>query len=319
MRMDSRRHAAKGDSPRSWSPSQNVSQDLHDASGTQCEESRASTSTTRPASRSRSPPARSVHVQHDKSSPKQQSMHTRSPLGQDLPAKRGRVVLRRRQSVLQKASPKPTMHDHVSPRKSPRMSLKSSVRAHLQSPAPPRSRTPKQLPRNCLFASAPVTPVRDSSASAPGASASRGAETQEPSIAVTPQELRARIRAEELRKELLKRSTMMKTVRNEPSSALPSTEHVSLPQHADIASLSSPASGPHASPSARGQLAQGKQRMLEQLTQQMQVCLTRVQDERLDDANREKYQALAASIQAQLEKISNIRRPAQSPVARGGC
>lgn len=58
--------------------------------------------------------------------------------------------------------------------------------------------------------------------------------------------------------------------------------------------------------------------ILEKLTQQMQVVLARLQDPQLDDSRREKYQALALSIQAQVDKI-NIRFRSSQAVTRGGC
>jgi len=62
-----------------------------------------------------------------------------------------------------------------------------------------------------------------------------------------------------------------------------------------------------ASTSDKGQGGDGKQRMLEQLTQQMQLCLARLREPQLDDTRREKYQELASSIQSQVDKLTSIR------------
>jgi len=59
----------------------------------------------------------------------------------------------------------------------------------------------------------------------------------------------------------------------------------------------------------RQEMVDGKARMLEQLTKQLQVCLARLQDQRLDDANREKYQTLASSVKAQMDKVTDLNKP----------
>merc|ERR1711988_333498 len=74
-----------------------------------------------------------------------------------------------------------------------------------------------------------------------------GARSQGSSINVTPQELRARIRAEELRKELLKRSTLVKQA-SSSSCAAAGTPRSSLPSPARGTCLTPPA--PASSPPA---------------------------------------------------------------------
>lgn len=170
------------------------------------------------------------------------------------------------------------------------------------------------------------------------------------SATLTTRELQARARAEELRKELLRRSAEAKSTLSasgagicappgnwgtpEPSSASatgvasdaatsaaavqPPTESAA-PTPRNLAGALQDAATDTGSLSHKNQLVHSKNRMLEQLTKQMQVCLERVQDPRLEDASREKYQNLAISIRTQLDSISSIRCPAGSPMARGGC
>lgn len=59
-----------------------------------------------------------------------------------------------------------------------------------------------------------------------------------------------------------------------------------------------------------------KNELLENMTRQLQVILTKLNDRNLNDETREKYQALAQSIQTQMTKIS--RPQATKPVLRGG-
>lgn len=61
----------------------------------------------------------------------------------------------------------------------------------------------------------------------------------------------------------------------------------------------------------RQEAADGKARMLEALTKQLQVCLARLQDQRLDDASREKYQTLAASVKSQMDKVTELAKPSK--------
>jgi len=51
-----------------------------------------------------------------------------------------------------------------------------------------------------------------------------------------------------------------------------------------------------------------RKKMLATLTQQIKVCLTRLQAGDLDDAGKEKYQDMVASLKAQMEKISGAPR-----------
>lgn len=314
-----------------------------------------SPSARRPPSRSRSP-----------ISPKPAS-RSRSPPGESLSAKRPRVVLTRRRSVLQRASATPKSNDSASSQSSQASASSASQRSSLsRSRSPITTRIKQAVPRNALFA---VTPRRDPP---------KFGRADESSTGVTPRELQARLRADELRKELLKRNTMVKQLATGGSGETPcqspgnshSMHHASFPSNIGAPyfmemektpkpAAPSPASAAFATPlpspspalglvpqspaesvapsprnlslilqdvandadcsSTKEQLVNGKQRMLEQLTQQMQKCLTRVQDQRLDDASREKYQTLALSMQSQLVKLGNIRRPAGSPLARGGC
>jgi hypothetical protein len=155
------------------------------------------------------------------------------------------------------------------------------------------------------------------------------------------------MRADELRKELLERSAMMKSAgrsaksgqnlcpppgnwQSPPSStaqaAAPRNLESALQEAAAPRNLESmlqkvAGSEQQVMDSTEKETSHGdqKMRMLAKLTQQMQVCLARVQDQRLDDNSREKYQALASSIKVQLENISSIRCPAGSPMAKGGC
>merc|ERR1712060_573522 len=57
----------------------------------------------------------------------------------------------------------------------------------------------------------------------------------------------------------------------------------------------------------RTQLEQGKKVMLEKLTKQLQLCLARVQSGDLDDAGKEKYQDMIASLKGQMLKISGVQ------------
>lgn len=59
----------------------------------------------------------------------------------------------------------------------------------------------------------------------------------------------------------------------------------------------------------RQEAADGKASLLEQLTKQLQVCLARLQDQRLDDASREKYQTMAASVKSQMDKVTELAKP----------
>lgn len=57
----------------------------------------------------------------------------------------------------------------------------------------------------------------------------------------------------------------------------------------------------------------GKQRMLKELTEQMQVCLRKMSARDLDSRTREKYQAMANSIKTQMDKLNGLPNTAQSP------
>lgn len=57
----------------------------------------------------------------------------------------------------------------------------------------------------------------------------------------------------------------------------------------------------------------GKQRMLKELTEQMQVCLRKMSARDLDSRTREKYQAMANSIKNQMDKLNGLPNTAQSP------
>mmetsp|Transcript_46313 Transcript_46313/g.83536 ORF Transcript_46313/g.83536 Transcript_46313/m.83536 type:complete len:418 (-) Transcript_46313:164-1417(-) len=81
----------------------------------------------------------------------------------------------------------------------------------------------------------------------------------------------------------------------------------------------------------RVQAADTKQKMLQELTSQMQLCLSKLSAPDLQEHSREKYQDLANSIKMQLEKLSSLNLPvcslakgipSPSParlVRRGGC
>lgn len=72
--------------------------------------------------------------------------------------------------------------------------------------------------------------------------------------------------------------------------------------------------------SCREQAMDSRQRMLLQLTEQMQKVLARLQDPNLDDSSREKYQSIASSLRGQMDKISSFRLLGNSPaIRRGGC
>lgn len=250
---------------------------------------------------------------------------------------RPKVILRRRRSVLQK-----------SPAALTRSSSRTAAFGRSVSPAPSRSRSPvasqsRKRARNCIFASTP----RASPKFTQGTPISMGKPSQQASVNLTPQELRARLRCEELRKELLRRSASAKKLCGDAHNATPTPARNNTQDAEDVqaeacaaasatqrSAAASEAQAPAVSVNPRNlagalqdaaddsgsrqQIAQSKKQMLEQLTQQMQKCLERVQDTRLDDAGREKYQALASSIQAQIEKISNLRR-GRSTAAKGGC
>lgn len=53
--------------------------------------------------------------------------------------------------------------------------------------------------------------------------------------------------------------------------------------------------------------------MLEQLTDQMKLCLGRLQEKDLDEQKVEKYQELAKSIRKQMDKIGSMGAAANSP------
>eukprot|EP00930_Biecheleria_cincta_P070701 TRINITY_DN5830_c0_g1_i4.p1 TRINITY_DN5830_c0_g1~~TRINITY_DN5830_c0_g1_i4.p1 ORF type:complete len:572 (-),score=124.26 TRINITY_DN5830_c0_g1_i4:50-1765(-) len=57
----------------------------------------------------------------------------------------------------------------------------------------------------------------------------------------------------------------------------------------------------------------GKQRMLKELTEQMQVCLRKMSARDLDSRTREKYQAMPNSIKSQMDKLNGLPKTAQSP------
>jgi hypothetical protein len=239
---------------------------------------------------------------------------SRSPRGTSPPTQRPKIILRRRRSLLQKSPGMST-------------STPSRRRAVSRSRSPVSSRAQTATPRNCLFKSTPKHGSPNILRRTPTGVAAR---SENASVAVTPQELRARIRAEELRKELLKKvtpkasmpsHTPVETPRSAISSlvanfAPPSPAEATTPRN--LASALQDAADDLSTGTSRHQLAHSKRQMLEQLTEQMQKCLARVHDPHLDDACREKYQTLASSIGAQLEKIGSIR-PAGSTAARGGC
>jgi len=52
-----------------------------------------------------------------------------------------------------------------------------------------------------------------------------------------------------------------------------------------------------------------KNELLENMTKQLQVILTKLNDKTLNDEMREKYQALAQNIQVQMAKISRPQAP----------
>jgi len=99
------------------------------------------------------------------------------------------------------------------------------------------------------------------------------------------------------------------------------TRRVSLQPHPSFAESSSPAPPPanNPPPPVRSAVASGamlaspvasspskreKNELLESMTQQLQLILTKLSDRTLNDETREKYQALAQSIQTQMAKIS---------------
>jgi len=54
-------------------------------------------------------------------------------------------------------------------------------------------------------------------------------------------------------------------------------------------------------------LQESKKQMLEKLTRQLQLCLSRLQDSSLSEQSREKYEDMIASVKGQITKISGIR------------
>eukprot|EP00933_Yihiella_yeosuensis_P013789 TRINITY_DN12616_c0_g1_i1.p1 TRINITY_DN12616_c0_g1~~TRINITY_DN12616_c0_g1_i1.p1 ORF type:complete len:764 (+),score=230.59 TRINITY_DN12616_c0_g1_i1:140-2431(+) len=62
-------------------------------------------------------------------------------------------------------------------------------------------------------------------------------------------------------------------------------------------------------------LADSRQKVLAQLTSQMQLCLRKLSTPGLDDSAAEKYQEFANSIKKQLEKLSDLNKTAPSPAA----
>jgi len=248
---------------------------------------------------------------------------SRSPVHHS--SKRAKVVLRRRTSLEGRGT----------------RALDSEAMAHRptsRSRSPISRRTPLQspMPRNCLF---PCTPRQDTHRNSQRTPTSRRLDL-DMTATLTPREVQARMRADELRKELLERSAMMKSAgrsaksmpdlcrppgnwQSPPSSAaqVHADSVVAAPRNLENALQEVAGSAQHVMDSAEKETSQGDQKMriLAKLTQQMQVCLVRVQDQRLDDNSREKYQALASSIKVQLENISTIRCPAGSPMAKGGC
>jgi len=261
---------------------------------------------------------------------------SRSPVHRS--SKRAKVVLRRRTS-LQGRGTRTLDSEAMAHRSASRSRSPISRRAPLQSP----------MPRNCLF---PCTPRQDTHRISKRTPTSRRLNL-DTTASLTPRELQARVRADELRKELLERSAMMKSAgrsaktrldlcpppgnwQSPPSSTAQIHAHSVVAAPRNLESALQEAAAPrnlesmlhkvagseqHVMDSAEKETSQGDQKMriLAKLTQQMQVCLVRVQDQRLDDNSREKYQALASSIKVQLENISSIRCPAGSPMAKGGC
>jgi len=53
-------------------------------------------------------------------------------------------------------------------------------------------------------------------------------------------------------------------------------------------------------------MEEGKRQMLEKLTKQLQICLSRLQKTDLDDKAKEKYQDMITSLKAQMLKIGNV-------------
>lgn len=153
-------------------------------------------------------------------------------------------------------------------------------------------------------------------------------------VHATPEQERARARAEELRAVLL-RSRSKAGLAAADSAEGPGafvTPRVALPSPAPAASPQMPAESPAPSPrnlswslddaatsSSKSQAVDGQKRMLEKLTQQMQVCLARLQDTQLDGVRRERYQELASSIQSQVDKITQIRGAAATRTLTRGC
>jgi len=293
------------------------------------EEESASMDTSNIGRRSPSVPRSAKLIQNTRSP-------SRSPVHRS--SKRAKVVLRRRTS-LQGRGTRTLDSEAMAHRSASRSRSPISRRAPLQSP----------MPRNCLF---PCTPRQDTHRNSKRTPTSRRLDL-DTTASLTPRELQARMRADELRKELLEKSAMMKSAgrsaktgldlcpppgnwQSPPSSTAQIHDHSVVAAPRNLESALQEAAAPrnlesmlhkvagseqHVMDSAEKETSQGDQKMriLAKLTQQMQVCLVRVQDQRLDDNSREKYQALASSIKVQLENISSIRCPAGSPMAKGGC
>lgn len=264
-----------------------------------------------PLSRSRSPYASPEHKQSEP-----------SPMASEQTelATRPRIILKKRRSLVQTDAPTNSTFQWK----------RSGSRS--RSPIQRRQGTPK----NCLFS---CTPKRH----AEGTPSSKGAADR----CATPDQLRARARAQELRAELLKRRDQVNAISSGAAAAAPqdpSDFSWSRPENAaPRPPPASPVSGllatpkilltPSASPVQaptdaaaqaprnlsltlqdaalstcdKSQGAESKVHMLERLTQQMQLCLVRLREPHLDDTRREKYQELASSIQSQIDKLTNIR------------
>jgi len=305
---DSSEGSDRGDSPDSRSASESSEQDTPASPMASREESNVDA-----GARARSPMSRS-----------------RSPMFETAdPTPRSKVVLRKRRSLLQKES---SLARDCSPLARKDVStFKQNSEYQWRRPSRSRSPLPRRLtatPKNCLFACT-------SSAYNGTPTSKAGSAAKDQMVHATPEQDRARARAEELRAVLLRSRSKAGLVTADSAEGPGAfvTPRAALPSPAPAASPQMPAESPAPSPrnlswslddaasgANKSQVVDGQKRMLEKLTQQMQLCLARLQDKQLDDVRRERYQELASSIQSQVDKISHIRSAAATQtLTRGGC
>lgn len=102
----------------------------------------------------------------------------------------------------------------------------------------------------------------------------------------------------------------------DPPTAVPVSAALSQPAIASSPRQATTYKAAASSPavSAASPVKQDRKHLLENMTRQLQMILTKLNDQTMNDESREKYQALAQSIQTQMAKISG---PAPRPVAHG--